>query len=708
MKNPVHFLSLGRKSDVPMIRQSEVAECGLACVAMVASYYGHNINLTMLRRKYSTSIKGTNLNTLAEIAGKLNLSSRALKVNEISQLRNLRAPCVLHWDFKHFVVLTRITRKGIMINDPAKGEVEVSNENAEKFFTGIALELFPTSAFEKKDEELTMKLSDLWGSISGLKKAFFQIFSLSLILQLFALISPLFMQLVIDNVVIGGNTDLLKVLGLGFGLLVVVTVGTNLLRSFIIMFLGNQLNIQINAKLFHHLLRLPLQFFERRHIGDVVSRFQSIDKIRTLITTGIIEAVVDGLLVIMTLILMFTYSSVLSWLVLLSIALYGIVRWLMYPAMRLYTEESIITRSKERTNFLETIRAIQSIKLFNREPQRESVWHNRYADNMNAEIRLRRQEFLFVFAKDFILGMENVLIIYIGALAVIDNSLSVGMLFAFITYKIQFTTKSSAIIDKLMEFKMLKLHLGRIADIALSPTEKSDGETDTPTTLDGSLSLEGLSFRYAPNEPVLLDEINFDFTPGESVAIIGASGCGKTTLMKIMLGLLEPASGNVTANGVNISSLGLAQYRSQISTVMQNDQLLSGTMIENISFFASEPDSDLVIQVAKLAYIHEDILAMPMGYNSLVGDMGTVLSGGQKQRLLLARALYGKPKILLLDEATSHLDQKLEAKVNSSIKALNITRIIIAHRKETILSADRIVQITDGKIKEIGKSRTTK
>jgi ATP-binding cassette subfamily B protein RaxB len=704
MENPVKLLSFTNASRLPMILQTEMAECGLACLAMVSYYYGHKVDLNTLRRDYPVSMKGATLKSLMLTCNHLQFSSRALRL-DLDNLANLQTPCILHWDLNHFVVLKKASKDKIVIHDPARGVRTILMDEVSKRFTGVALELTPTQGFEKKDDEVKMKLSDLWSKVTGLKRILIQVFFLSLLLQVFMLISPFYMQLVVDNVIVGRDLHLLVVLALGFLLLALVSAGTKALRSYIIMYLSNQLSIQMAANLLRHLIHLPLSFFEKRHIGDIVSRFGSMDQIKSLMTTGLIETVVDGLMTISTLIMMFIYSPLLGSIVLGVVTLYAVLRFAMYQPFKKLTEESIVANAKENSNFMETVRAAQSIKLFGRESQRQTVWHNNYADAMNADIRINKLKIRYQVINDLLFGIENVAVIYFGATLVLNNMFSVGMLFAFMSYKGQFTNKAATVIEKLIEFRMISLHLSRIADIALTPQEdvgeRSYGASDK--VVNGELTLKNVGFQYSDSEPMIFQNVNYTFKPGESVAIVGPSGGGKTTLMKNMLGLLETSEGCVLVDGVEINKFGLSNYRSQIGAVMQDDHLLSGSLMDNISFFDPEMDEAHVIKCATLASIHQDIEQMPMEYNTLIGDMGTTLSGGQRQRLLLARALYCKPKILFMDEATSSLDTKLESIVNNAVKQLNITRIIIAHRPETIRSADKVVSLNQGMMLEVDR-----
>ncbi len=700
MENPIKLLNFSSSHRLPLILQVEAAECGLACLGMVLGYHGYKTDLLTLRQQFNISLKGATLDQIIKMADKLHFSSRPIRL-ELDELKQLQTPCILHWNLNHFVVLKKVTNRHIYLHDPARGEQKIVLTEVSKSFTGIALELIPSEAFEKKTDQVTMPLSGFWSKITGLKKILIQIFILSLLLQLFALVSPFFMQIVMDDIIISQDIDLLFVIASGFLLLAIIGQATSTLRSLVLMHLGNQLSVQMTSSLFRHLLRLPLKFFESRHLGDIVSRFGSLGNIQSLLTTGLIAVVLDGLMAITTLAMMFLYLPKLAWVVVSVVAIYAVIRVIAYTPFRRLNEEQIIANAKEDSNFMESIRAIQGIKIFGKEIQRQTLWHNHYAEAINTGIKTAKLSLIFEVANSLLFAIENIIVIYFGAKSVIQGSISIGMLMAFMSYKGQFTSKASALISAAIEYKMLSLHLNRVADIAMEEEEQGLDDNNSTAAITGELTLKNLSFRYDDSQPLLFENIDFHFKANESVAIVGASGTGKTTLMKVMLGLFKPESGDILSKDISLKSLGLRNYRNQIAAVMQDDQLLSGSLIENISFFDPQVDQQWLEQCAKLAAIHDDIMQMPMAYHSLVGDMGTSLSGGQKQRLLLARALYTKPKILFLDEATSHLDIQLEKEVNRAIKQLDITRIIIAHRPETIRSADRIVQLKNKKLIEV-------
>ncbi|MFU8784819.1 peptidase domain-containing ABC transporter [Aliidiomarina sp.] len=682
-----------------MIYQSEAAECGLACMAMIANHHGHKIDLTTLRNRYSVSFKGANLQQLMLLGNQLELAGRALKL-DLDDLKKLKTPCILHWEMNHFVVLKKVHRNGITILDPAMGERRLHMRDVDKAFTGVALELRPTQEFKKIDERVQLGFTAFWTKVEGLMPSLGKLFLLSLLLQLFLLASPYYTQLVVDEVLISHDKPLLLVLALGFGLLVLFQVVTQTLRGWVVLHLGSVMSVQMATNLMRHLLHLPLSYFDKRHMGDVVSRFGSLNAVRELLTNSLVEGIIDGLMAVTVLVMMFLYSPKLAVVVLLTVLLYAAIRFILYRPLHQLTEASIMAGAKEQSNFMESVRGMQSIKLFGQQTERLSQWQNRYADAINQQYRLGKWQISYQTINQLLFGLENVLVVYLAALAVMSGDITVGMLFAFMAYKTQFTNRMAALIEKLIEIKMTRLHLDRLADIAL--TDKEDEGLSAPDKeISGQLSLKNISFRYADNEPMLFNELSIDIPKGAKIAIIGPSGMGKTTLMKIMLGLLLPEQGKVLVDGIDIKHVGLRNYRRQVAAVMQDDQLMSGTLAENISFFDPNFSMERVLAVANLAGIHQDISAMPMGYNSLVGDMGSALSGGQKQRLLLARALYRKPKILLMDEATSHLDVSLEQYVNQAIQKLSMTQIVIAHRPETIMNAQVIYQLRDGKLSDI-------
>ncbi|WP_442782335.1 peptidase domain-containing ABC transporter [Collimonas fungivorans] len=692
-------LSFGFHATLPLILQTEATECGLACLGMVAGFHGYRTDLATLRRRFPISLKGATLGNLISIANQLELATRPLKL-DIEDLGQLKLPCVLHWNFNHFVVLQEVGARSVTIYDPAFGIRKQSMEEVAKAFTGVALELWPNPGFKKVEEKQTVRLRGLLGRVTGLYRSFGQILLLSAALEIFAVVSPFFLQWVIDNVLVSSDRDLLTTLALGFGLLMLMQQAISIARSWVLMYMSTTLNVQWQANVFTHLLRLPVSYFEKRHLGDVVSRFGSVGIIQHTLTTSFLEAILDGVMTIVTLALMFIYSPMLAWIAIGAMALYGLGRWAWFAPLRHATEEQIIHAAKQQSHFLETIRGVKTIKLFQRQDERRSSWLSLLVDQINADLRTQKLSLLYKSLNGVLFGIENILIIWLGARLVIDGNFTVGVLMAFNAYKGQFDSRVSSLIDKFVDVKMLQLQGERLADIVLHQPETTHGRNldEHNAALTPSLEVRGLRFRYAEQEPYVLDGVSVQIGAGESVVIVGPSGGGKTTLVNILLGVLPPTEGEVLIGGQSVHQVGLDALRRMVGTVLQDDVLFAGSIADNISFFDPLADHTWIQQCAHLAAIHQDVAAMPMGYNTLVGDMGTILSGGQKQRVLLARALYKKPKILFLDEATSHLDIEREHLVNAAIESLNITRVIVAHRPETINSADRAIVLVGGKV----------
>ncbi len=682
---------------VPLLLQTEAAECGLACLAMVAAHFGLRTDLPTLRGRFSLSLKGVTLADLVRMAGQLTLNARPLRA-EMEHLSQLQLPCVLHWDLNHFVVLTEVHRHGVVIHDPARGVRRMPLAEVSKHFTGVVLEVSPAPDFQPRLDRQSVTLQQLLGRVSGLRRSLGQIFVLALALEGFTLLAPFFLQWVVDSVLVSADRDLLVTLGLGFGLLVFIQVATGAIRSWAVLYLSATLNLQWLGNVFAHLMRLPVNWFEKRHTGDIMSRFGAIQHIQQTMTTSFIEAVLDGLLVMVTLGMMWIYSGTLTAIVIACVLVYAGLRWVFFRPLRDATEEAIVHEAKRDTHFLESLRGVQSIKLFNRQEDRQAQFMNRVVDAMNSDLATRKLDLLFGVMHKLVFGLERIAVIWVGALLVMDRSFSVGMLFAFFAYKEQFTLRVSGLIDKLVELKMLRLQGERLADIVLTAPEQEGDVALGDRKPSARMELRGVGFRYSEVEPEVLSGLSFVIEPGESVAIVGPSGGGKTTLLKLMLGIHTPQAGEILVGGVPLAKFGTRAWRDMIGTVMQDDQLFAGSISDNISFFDHGADPQWIEECAQLAAVHDEILAMPMGYHTLIGDMGASISGGQRQRILLARALYKRPQILFLDEATSALDVDRERLVNQAVRQLQLTRVIVAHRPETIASAGRVIVLKDGHV----------
>jgi ATP-binding cassette subfamily B protein RaxB len=691
-------LRLGLRRKLPVLLQTEAAECGLACLAMIASYHGHAVDVATLRRRFAVSMRGATLAALMQLAARLGLETRAVRA-ELEALARLRTPCILHWSFTHFVVVRRVTRRGLILHDPARGWRRVRRAEVAASFTGVALELWPSPRFSPRAAAPAVGVRELVGSVRGLAGALGQILLLAATLEVFGLASPLLLQWVVDHALVAASRDLLTLLALGFGLLVLFEQATAALRGVVIMHFEATLNVQWQANVLAHLLRLPLPYFEKRHLGDIVSRFRSIDAIQRTVTTAFVEALVDGALAALLLAVMLCYSTPLAAVCLAAMAIYVALRWLAHAPLRDARHEQIAAAAKQDSHFIETARGVRAIKLFARGDERRGAWLALLVEQINAGTRVQRLGLALRAGNGVLLGLENVVVVYVGASFILGGSLSTGMLLAFVAYQRQFAVRVSTLVDKLAELRLLRLHCERLADIVLTPPEDHDGSGRlivSEAAAGLAVRVRDLRYRYGEHEAYVLDGVDLDVSPGECVALVGASGCGKTTLLSLLLGLLAPTAGEVVIGGV--APRELAAARRAVAGVMQGDCLFAGSIADNISFFAADADQRWIEECARLAAIHSDIATLPMAYNTLVGFMGSTLSAGQQQRILLARALYARPAVLILDEATSHLDAHREAAIAAAVAQLGMTRIIAAHRRETLAAADRIVRLDGGRV----------
>jgi ATP-binding cassette subfamily B protein RaxB len=677
-----------------MLLQSEAAECGLACLAMTASFHGHMLDINEIRHRFHISLKGTTLKDLVSFARTLDLSSRALRL-EPEHLSKLICPAILHFDMNHFVVLKEMRGDQAIIHDPALGIRQLGPDQMNRRFTGIALELAPTAAFEKRKSGPQLRLRELVGDMGATRGLLPKALALSIGFQLLVLAAPFYIQLVIDQGIAQGNADALLALALGFGLIAMLRSTFAWVRARVLMAFGGFFNAQLMTNVVAHMLRLPHSWFESRHISALLSRVTSTQPVKDLVTDGLVGAVVDGLMAILTITAAILFAPALALVVLAGFVCNALLKWWQVRQSLEREHEYIEASAKAQQEFIETVRGIASVKLFRKEAERETRWNDRHIESVNARYVLDTIRAKADIGRDIIGALVLVVVVYIGAGQVISGATSLGVLIAFTTYQQMFADAAAKLLDFVGRFRLLDVHLQRLADVVLSEPEQSGGAIfGAPAhILTGAISATDLEFRYGDLEEPVIRSVSLEIRPGEFVAITGPSGGGKTTLMKLLIGLLEPNHGRICYDGQPINKLGLTTIRDQIGVVMQDDVLLSGSLAQSITFFDARPDLDWMQECARLAAIDEDIRGFPMGYNTLVGDMGTVLSGGQRQRILLARALYRKPKILFVDEGTSSLDVERERQVNAHLKAMNMTRIIIAHRRDTIEAADRILAL---------------
>ena len=698
------MLGLLRRT-LPVLRGAEAAECGLACLTMVARYHGHDVDLNGMRQRFPLSLSGATLRSVMDLAGRLGFATRALRVG-VESLARVRTPAVLHWDMNHFVVLKAVRRDGVVVHDPALGRRAVGRAELSKRFTGVALELAPAAEMKPVHARVRVRFRDLWSRIDGLWPALAQILGLSAALQVAVFAAPFYLQLTVDEAIQSGDRDLTTVLALGFGGLVAIQVGIAALRSWALQSIGFLASFQMIGNLVHHLLRLETAFFEKRHVGDILSRLESVRSIQNAITQGVVSTLIDGAMAVVAAAILFVYSPTLAAFVLATVALGLGATFAFYPAQRLRTEDQIVATAKERTHLIESVKASTVIKLMGRETEREGQWRNLYADVTNAAFSVGKLSIGMTACQGLVSGLQTIVVVYLASRQILaGDGFSVGMLFAFLSYRQTFTDRSVALINQLVQFSYLRLHLARVGDVVHAERDGKGSSAEPCAAIRGGIAVRGLSFRYGAGDPPVLDSVDLDIEPGSFVALTGPSGGGKTTLVKLMLGLYAPTAGDILLDGSRATPDSWPAWRRHVGVVSQEDQLLSGTLADNIAFFDPELDMRRVQRAAEAARVHDDIARMPMQYLSIVGDMGTGLSGGQRQRVLLARALYREPKVLFLDEGTANLDPETEAEIAELIGRMSVTRVVVAHRPALVEAADEVYRVADGKVVRVGSGQ---
>lgn len=710
----------GRKQ-LPLTRQTESAECGLACLVMMACWHGLQTDLPTLRERFSISSQGMTLQRLTECAAGIGLSSRAVRL-ELEDLRSLSLPCILHWNMNHFVVLHKVRGSRLDIHDPEKGKVTLSLQDAGKHFTGVALELMPASDFTARDERKKIHLRQLTGKTPGLLSAMSRIIVFAVALEILTLGSPLLNQLVIDEVLVAADQSLLTVIIIALLLMSLTQMLLSLARQWASITLSVNFNMQWTARVFHHLVHLPLAWFDARSKGSINARFEAVDTIQQALTTQVLEGILDVLLVVTALCMMLLYSPEMTLIAVLAAIFYGVLRALWYPSLRQSAEDAWDAGAKESGHFLETLNGILSLRINGVTAHREAAWLNLNVARRNTQLRQSRLLMCYDIVHTLTGSVVSAIILWKGAGEVLNGTFTVGMLVAYLSYQTRFSSSISSLTDKFFSWRMLDVYNERLADIVLTPTEglqqqpfrEHNNASHIPSVsrremdeyAHAPLVLEHIIFSHKGGENPIIGGVSLTLNPGEVVAITGKSGCGKTTLVKLILGIHIPDEGRIRAFGILHTHPDYFQVRQRIGTVLQDDHLFKGSVADNIIFFSDDRNYELMIQCARLALIDSDVMAMPMGYQTLIGETGGGLSGGQKQRILLARALYKKPGFLLLDEATSHLDVESEIRISQTLRQLGLPVLLIAHRPETIASADRVLYLADGYLTELNLQHT--
>ena len=678
-----------------MVLQGGRTDCGLACLAMVAARYGLPASLPWLRASVPEGCDVTGLRGLAAVAERAGLTARPVRA-ELEDLRGLALPAILHWNLNHFVVLCAVSGDGAVIHDPAEGRRRIGPRALSEGFTGVALELSPGQDTERLRRgglrAARVRLRDLVSHVPDLRGALGRVLSMSLALETVALLMPLGGQVVVDEVVVSGDLDLLETVCAGLFLLLALQCLISAMRGWAVALLGASVEYEWSASLHEHLLRLPRSWFEVRSTGDVLSRMGAVGAVRRSVTADLVQTLLDGVLAAGMLGMLALYGGRIALVACAATSLDAGLRAVLYRSFRERGQETILAEARQESHLVETLRGIQTIRMLGMGRLRARSWRDLVAASCNARVRMQRVELVARAGGEALFGIDRVAMLGLGAQAVMSGRMSVGMLVAFLAYRDQFARRVGGLVEGLFSLRLLGIQTERLSDVLLAAPglDETDGSARDATPV--GVSLRSVSFRHGPGQPDLFDGLDLDVAPGACVAIAGPSGCGKSTLVGLMAGLIEPCGGEVWLDAGDTRTPP-AQARSRMAAVLQDDTLFAGTLAENICGFDEVPDALWMRSCARAAAIAADIERMPLGYATPVGDMGSGMSGGQRQRVLLARALYRRPGILFLDEATSHLDEDTEARVIAALSRMAMTRVMVAHRAETLRHADRVIHL---------------
>jgi len=679
------------RRNTPVILQHEKAECGLACLAMIAGHFGRAVRMDSLRESFRGAGQGATLPQLIDIAGRQQLVARPLRLT-LAELSKLQLPVVLHWRMNHFVVMTKFGRRHVVVHDPAIGRRKVGSAEFNESFTGIALEFTPSKNFSRYREKQKISVIDFMGSIRHIHRYLVLMFCLLFVGQALALVPAVATQILIDEIMLGQDRVwLYRALG-GLAVVMLLTIVLDGVRGWVGLYTGTRLATDSTISIVNHLLALPVNFVSRRHLGDLMSKLESLTPVRQAITDHGINALVQFVVLGTTFAIMFLYSP---WLTAVSVA--GLVASTalliaVLPRSRQLSEQTLIERAAQNSSLIETLRGYETVRSLGLASVRRAHWQSHFLEATRAEVGQGKLAILRSAGGGLINATEQVAFLAFGMSGILEREITLGVLFAFISLRGRFGNAAISLTDLAHRFSLLRVHTGRLSDIALaSPLQKSPPGA-VARQVEGSLRARRLSFAYSV-ESRLIKDFNCHIEPGTHAVVTGPSGCGKTTLLKLLAGQLEAASGDLLVDGIETSLWDREELRKQCATVMQGDQLFQGTITQNIAAFAIVPDLARVRAAAVAAEIWKDIEKLPMRSETLVGDAGTGLSGGQVQRLTLARALYRRPRILYLDEATSQLDVETEKRVLRNIARMNVTVVSVAHRPNAIELANQVISL---------------
>lgn len=686
---------------VPVLQQMDATECGAACLAMLLNYYEYQTGVAEVRKRCGVGRDGLSALTIVKAARAYGLRARAISLLS-ADFRAVPLPAIIHWEFNHFLVVERWSAKYVDVVDPALGRRRLSAEEFDAGFTGVVLLLEPGVQFARHKRSAQLSLWTYLRSVFRLPGFLAQILVASLFLQVLGLIIPFLTQLSVDQIIPAGLKSLMPLLGLGILVIVLAQSVTTLLRGLLVIYLQAKVDLEMMLGFFEHLLSLPYHFFQQRSSGDLLSRLNSNIAIRDVLTNQMISTLLDGSTVVVYLFILFDQSPLIA----LCAFVVGVLQLgMLLLSSRLIhylNKQDLIAQGRAQGYMTEALIGIATLKAAGAEQQAFHRWSNLFFEHLNVSVR--RDSFASVMntVLSSLRLLAPLLLLWVGTLQVLQGAMTLGTMLALNALAASFLMPLGSLATSAQQFQLVRAHFERILDVVEAEPEQEIQAVAQPPMLSGRVELRQVGFRYDPNGPLVLRNVTLSIEPGQKVALVGRTGSGKSTLGKLLLGLYLPTEGDILYDDLSLRTLNYQAVRNQFGVVLQESALFSGSVRENIALNHSGMDLDQVVEAARAAAIHDDILQMPMGYETLISEGGSALSGGQRQRLAIARALASRPTLMLFDEATSHLDVLTEQVVEQNLNALACTRIVIAHRLSTVRNADLILVLEEGAVVERG------
>jgi len=678
-------------------------DTGLMCLVMVAGYHGLAVDSEQLRHTLALGTEGMGMMQLLRAARELGLKAKEAQVS-FDRLKRLPMPAIAAFEGGRFIVLARTDTERVLTFDPVEGKPKLLPKDdfiAQWEKKIILLTYRKSTAPSEKPFGISWFIPSIW----KYRKPFSEVLTASLILQIFGLVTPVFTQVIIDKVLVHRGITTLNVLAIGLITVILFEGLLSILRTYLFTHTSHRIDISLGTKLFKHLFSLPLKYFEVRRVGDTVARVRELENIRHFLTGAPLTTILDVMFIGVYLVVMFIYSTTLSFVVLGAIPVFALLSLIITPMLRHRLDERFNRGAESQAFLVEMVTGAQTIKAMAVEPEVQKRWESLLANYVKASFRTAKLSGVAGSIGQLIERGSTLAILWLGAHLVMRGDLTVGQLIAFQMLSGRVSGPVLRLVQLWQDFQQTGLSIRRLGDIFHATPEPSLNVTKTRfPAIQGHIRLEGVRFRYRLDGPEIIRNINLDIKPGMILGIVGRSGSGKSTLAKLIQRLYLPESGRILIDGIDLSLADPAWLRRQIGVVLQESFLFNGSVRDNIAFHYSQASMEEVIRVANLAGAHEFVLELPEGYDTIVGERGTALSGGQRQRIAIARALLINPRILIFDEATSSLDSESEAIIQRNLRQIcrGRTVILIAHRLSTLRIAEGIIVLERGEIVESG------